>query len=197
MKQIILASASPRRKELLERAGVKFTVVESKFKERFDPKLTPRENAEKLSFEKAKAVYRKNPLRQLADGGKDSVIIAADTLVVCDGKILGKPTNENDVTRMLSMLSNKTHSVITGLTIISKQTTITKSQTTKISMGNIDKAEIEKYSKTQEPYDKAGAYAIQGWAKKFITKIDGDLSNAIGLTLKPILKFLKNSELQK
>lgn len=183
MKQIILASGSPRRKVLLEIAGVKFKVVESEFKERFDPKLTPSENVKNIALGKAQTVYNKY---------QDAVIIAADTLIVCAGKILGKPKNEDDVVRMLSMLSNQTHSAITGLAIISKEKTIVKSQITKISMGNIERVEIEKYSKTNEPYDKAGAYSTQGWAKKFITKIDGDLSNAIGLSLKPVLSFFKN-----
>jgi septum formation protein len=181
MKQIILASGSPRRKKLLEEAGIKFKVVQSKFIEYFDSSLSPRNLVEKMSLEKAKAVYEKY---------KDSVIIAADTLIVCDKEILGKPKNTIDAKKMMLMLRGKTHSVITGFVIISDDKIIVKSQETKVTMKNISNQEIEYYIKTKEPYDKAGGYAIQGWAKKFITKIDGDLSSAIGLPIQTLLKEL-------
>jgi len=184
MEQIILASTSPRRKALLKKAGIKFQVVDSGLKEYLDPKLKPHALVEKLSSQKAKAVYEKF---------KDKIIIAADTLVAYDGKILGKPKDREDARKMLEFLSGKTHLIITGLTIINPKTqkiTI-KSEETKITMREITKEEIDSYLKTKEPFDKAGAYAIQGIAKKFITKIDGDLPNAIGLPVNTILKELR------
>jgi septum formation protein len=183
VKTIILASASPRRKKLLEEAGVKFTIVESEFEEYIDPKLKPHELVEKLSLGKAKAVYNKH---------KESIIIAADTLVAYESVILGKPKDKDDAREMLMLLSGKTHSLITGFTIIGgKNKIITKSKETKITMREIDKKETEKYLNTKEPYDKAGGYATQGWAKKFITKIDGDESSAIGLPVTLLLQELK------
>lgn len=183
---IILASASPRRKKILKNAGIKFKAVESKAEEYLDPKLEPHELAKKLSLIKARDVHKKF---------NKSIIIAADTFVVCGGKIFGKPKDKKDAKRMLSILSNKTHLVITGLTIIDgkTKTIITKSEETKIHMREISKEEIESYVETKEPFDKAGAYAIQGKAGKFIKKIDGDLDNAIGLPIDILLKELRKS----
>jgi septum formation protein len=185
VKPVILASASQRRKELLEKAGIKFKIVESEFEEHFDSDLQPHLIAEKLSSEKAKAVYKKFT---------DSIIIAADTLVVCDGEILGKPKDEQDAKRILSILSGKKHSIITGFTIINGEKIITKSEETKVFMRKISEAEIDSYIATKEPFGKAGAYAIQGNARKFIEKIEGDLSNVIGLPIQALLKSLKEIE---
>ena len=182
MKDIILASASPRRKILLEEAGLKFKIVESGIKEYLDPKSEPHALAEKLSLEKAKAVFINN---------KDSIIIAADTIIVCDKKILGKPKDENDAKKMLEFLSGKIHLIITGFTIIDGNNVITESEETKVEMKKINEKEIETYIRTGEPFGKAGAYAIQGIAKKFIKKVDGDLFNAIGLPVIALLKELK------
>jgi len=184
MQQIILASSSPRRKELLEKTGIKFKVVGSKIKEYLDIKLEPRKLVEKLSLEKAKAVQNKF---------RGSIIISADTVVACEGKIFGKPADEKDARKMLNYLSGKTHSIITGFTLINAKTNriITGSDETKVTMRKISKREIESYLKTGEPFDKAGAYAIQGPAKKFIEKVEGDLSSAIGLPVDTILNDLK------
>lgn len=184
VKQIILASGSSRRKEMLERIGLKFKVVESKYKEDINLKLEPHDLVKKLSLEKAKAVFKDH---------ENSIIIAADTIVVCDGQVLGKPKGKKDAKQMLEFLSGKVHSIITGFTIIDEALNIiiTKSQVSKIYMRKITSAEIDSYIKTKEPYDKAGGYAIQGKAKKFIEKIDGDLLNAIGLPLKSLMIELK------
>ena len=185
MKEIILASASPRRKQILKKSGLKFKVAKSNFEEHIDPKLTPQELVKMLSFEKAKAVFAKN---------KDSIIIAADTIVVCRGKILGKPKTNKDAKDMLSFLSNKSHVIITGFTIISSdlKKPIIKSEKTKVWMKKMALQDINDYVKTKEPFDKAGGYAIQGIAKKFIKRIEGDLSNAIGLPIDSLLHELKN-----
>lgn len=183
MKKIILASMSPRRKELLEKTGLKFKVIKSNFKEYVDPKLTPHELVRKLSLEKASVVF---------DNYKDSIIIAADTIVVCQKIILGKPKNKIDAQDMLEFLSGKVHFVITGFTIINGNNVITKSKETKVWMRKISKSEIDSYIKTKEPYDKAGAYAIQGKAKKFIEKTEGDFFNAVGLPIYTLMEELKN-----
>lgn len=182
MKTIILASKSPRRKALLEKAGIKFRVIESGLKEYLDPKLKPHALAKKLSLEKASVVSKKFI---------KSIIIAADTLVVCDEKILGKPFDKTDAKNMLEFLSGKIHSIVTGFTIIDGNNVITKSEETKIHMRKISSDEINAYIQTKESYDKAGAYAIQGEAKKFIKKIEGDFDNAVGLPINSLLKELK------
>lgn len=183
MIKIILASKSPLRKMLLKKAGIKFDIVESNLEERIDPKLSAQKNAENLSLEKAKAVFSKYP---------DSIIIAADTLINCNGNILGKPKDEEDAIKMITQLSNKTHTIITGFTLIISTKIITSSENTKITMKNITKKEIEDYIKTKEYLGKAGAYAIQGIARKFVTKIEGDLDNAIGFPTRKIKKYLSD-----
>ncbi|MBI2613340.1 MAG: septum formation inhibitor Maf [Candidatus Levybacteria bacterium] len=184
MKKIILASESPRRKEILKKAGLKFKIVKSNFEEYVNSDLKPANLVKKLSLEKATAVYENH---------EDSIIIAADTVVVCRGKILGKPKNNQDAKDMLEFLSNKSHLIITGFAIISSdlKKPITKSEQTKVYMRKITKKEIESYVKTGEPKDKAGAYAIQGIAKKFIKIVEGDFSNAVGLPIQSVLKELK------
>lgn len=184
MKTIILASASERRKEILEKAGIKFKVVKSDFKEYVDPKLTPYELVKKLSLEKAKAVFQKH---------KNCIIIAADTFVLCNSKILGKPKDKKDAKQMLSWLSNKTHLVITGFTIIDGclDRIITKSQVSKVWMKKLSAKEINNYIATKEPFGKAGAYAIQGLGSIFIKKIEGDFFNAVGLPAFALAQELK------
>lgn len=182
MKSIILASKSPRRKELLRKIGLKFKIIESEYEEIVDPKLTPHELVEKFSLEKAKAVFKND---------KDSIIIAADTIVACDGKILGKPKDRADAKRMLEFLSGKTHLIITAFTIISGNNVITKSEKTKVNMRKISEREIDSYLETKEPYDKAGAYAIQEEGSKFIQGIDGDFDNAVGLPILTLVQELK------
>jgi len=185
MNEIILASTSPRRKYLLKKAGIKFKAVDSKVKEYFDPKLKPHKLVEKLSLEKAQAVQKKF---------KQAIVIAADTLVAYGEKIMGKPKDREDAKMMLKILSGKTHSIVTGLTIINGITgkIITRSEETKITMKIISEEEIESYVLTPESVDKAGAYAVQGKAAKFIKKIEGDLSNAIGLPINSLLQDLKS-----
>lgn len=182
MRQIILASGSPRRKALLKKCGIKFTVVESNTMEYFDPKLKPQELVEKLSLEKAKLVYKKY---------SESIIIAADTIVECDGKILGKPKDKKDARQMLEFLSGKTHSIFTGFAIIDDNKVITKSQETKIYMKMLKKSDIDDYLNTEEPYDKAGAYAIQEKGNALIEKIEGDFDSAVGLPINTLLVELK------
>jgi len=184
MKQIILASSSLRRKALLEKAGLKFTVYPSNFQEIINEKLSPAKLAKKLALEKAKTVYKKF---------RNSIVITADTLIVCNGIIIGKPKDEKDAKKILEFLSGKMHSVITGFTLCDTQTAkfITKSVKSKVYFNKISKKEINKYVTSKKPFDKAGAYGIQELPKTFVNKITGDLDNIIGLPVKPLLKELR------
>ncbi|MBN1367680.1 MAG: septum formation inhibitor Maf [Dehalococcoidales bacterium] len=184
MKKIILASGSPRRKELLEKIGLKFEVEAGDIEEDLNVGLPPRELAEKLSLQKAQAAAEKYP---------DAIIIAADTIGVFEGKIIGKPHAATEAKKMLSMLSGKSHLVITGYTIIDTETrkTVTKSIETKVYFRKLTKAEIDAYVKTGEPLDKAGAYAIQGLGALIVEKIEGDYYNVIGLPLSSLTESLR------
>jgi len=184
MKTIILASASPRRKELLKKIGLKFKVELSNYEEDIPSGLEPHELAQKISLEKAKVVASKH---------QNVIVIAADTFIVFGGQILGKPHTEKEARKMLEAISGKSHSVITGFSIIdtSKNKTLSKSVETKIYLRKLTLAEIDAYVKSKEPLDKAGAYAIQGLGAVFVEKIEGDYFNVIGLPLSALTEALK------
>lgn len=184
MKPIVLASSSPRRKELLANTGLAFTVHPSSFEEIIDPHDNPEIAAEKLSMGKAADV---------AKHYKDALIIAADTIVVFEKQIFGKPKDENNAIAMLLNLSGRTHRVITGFTIL--QTTTGKQFTdhdiTFVKFKNLSKREVEEYVKNFQPMDKSGSYAIQEIREKFVEKIEGDIENVIGLPVSKIRQVLK------
>ena len=184
MKTIILASASPRRKEILKITGLKFKVDASDYEENLNLKLNPHKLARFLSSEKAKIVSRKY---------KNALIIAADTFIVFKNKILGKPHTEKEAKKMLNSLNNRAHSVITGFTIIDtgNKRKISKSVETKVWFKKLSQKELDSYVKTKEPLDKAGAYAIQGIGALLIRKIEGDYFNVIGLPLSDLTENLK------
>ena len=184
MKTIILASASPRRKELLEKIGLTFKVEPSNYEEQVHSGLEPHEFAQKIALEKARTVASKH---------KDGIVIAADTFIVFGGQILGKPHTKNEARKMLETINGKSHSVITGFSIIdtSKNKTLSKSVETKIYIRKLTPAEIDAYVKSEEPLDKAGAYAIQGLGAVFVEKIEGDYFNVIGLPLSALTEALK------
>lgn len=184
MRKIILASGSPRRKELLQILGLQFDLEESNYKEELEKKRNPKELACFLSQNKAKAVAQKH---------KDAIVIAADTLIVFQGKILGKPRSREDAQEMLRRISNKSHSVITGFTIIDtrKNKTISQTVETKVYFRKLSEKEIENYVKTGEPQDKAGAYGIQGLGQILIQRIEGDYANVVGLPLGALAQSLK------
>jgi len=184
MKTIILASASPRRKELLEKIGLRFKVEPSNYEEDMRSELEPHEFARKISLEKAKVVASKH---------KNAIVIAADTFIIFGGQILGKPHTEKEARKMLETISGKPHSVITGFSIIDTGTskTLSKSVETKIYIRKLTLAEIDAYVKSKEPLDKAGAYAIQGLGAVFVEKIEGDYFNVIGLPLSALTEALK------
>lgn len=184
MRQIILASSSPRRQELLKKIGLNFTVDKSNYKE--DPNLhkNPIQLAKLLSFGKAHAARQKH---------KNALIVAADTFVLIGKETMGKPKNEKDAKNMLNRLSGKTHFVLTSITIIDTKNnkTTTRVVKTKVHMRKLSEKEIDAYVATQEPLDKAGAYGIYDKAAIFFDRIDGDFYNIVGLPLSALAKDLK------
>ena len=179
MKHIILASASPRRKEILELADLEFDVMPSDAQE-ITTKTAPNEVVMELASIKAKDIYKKSE--------KQSMIVGADTVVAYQGQILGKPTDEADAKRMLTMLSGQTHELYTGVCVIEDGKTKTFYEETKVTFYEISDEQIDYYIKTGEPMDKAGSYGIQGKAAVFIKGIEGDYYNVVGF---PIARFLQ------
>ena len=182
MKHIILASASPRRKEILELADLKFDVMPSDAQE-ITTKTAPNEVVMELASIKAKDIYKKSE--------KQSMVVGADTVVAYQGQILGKPTDEADAKRMLTMLSGQTHEVYTGVCVIEDGKTKTFYEETKVTFYEISDEQIDRYIKTGEPMDKAGSYGIQGKAAVFIKGIEGDYYNVVGF---PIADFCRKSQ---
>lgn len=181
---IVLASSSPRRKELFESLNIPFIIDPSNFDEKSDTKENPRALAKKLALSKAKDVAKRY---------KNAIIIGADTIVALKGIVLGKPKDKDDATKMLRFLSGKTHFVITGLAIIdqlSKKIT-SKSIVSKVWFKKLTDEKIEKYIQTGEAFDKAGAYGIQGKGSLLVEKIEGDYANIVGLPLEVLKKELK------
>ena len=170
---LILASQSPRRRELLGLTGLDFTVRVADIDETMDADKAPFDEVARVSREKAMAVARK----------PGDVVIAADTIVVCGGKVLGKPRNEEDAFRILSLLSGRDHEVMTGMTVLRGDEIVTHTEVTKIHFRQLHPDEIRAYIATGEPMDKAGAYGIQGGAAFFIDEIMGDYYNVMGLPL--------------
>lgn len=176
-KEIILASASPRRREILSELGVKFSVITADTDESSDER-EPAALAEQLASKKGLAVYELLRSRGEADG---KVIISADTVVVCGTEILGKPKNTADAQRMLGMLRGSAHRVITGVGVTVGGVCFTASSETEVRVADIPDAEILRYIETGDPMDKAGAYGIQGRFSRWICGIDGCYFGVVGL----------------
>ena len=190
-KQLILASASPRRKILLERLGLEFEIIESNFNENLKLMFVPKKLAQELALGKAKAVAEK--MKSSGVNNKHFVIIAADTIVEFSGEILGKPHTKINAKIMLKKLSGKTHLVHTGLAVldVSANRKLVSVETTKVKFRTLGKNEILNYVQSGEPLDKAGAYAIQETAGVFVEKIWGDYNNIVGLPIAKLAKMLK------
>jgi septum formation protein len=204
---LVLASASPRRQELLRNAGISFTVHPADIDEKQIPGESAVDCAERLAREKALAVWRVRP---------QDLVLGADTIVAVDDAILGKPRNAEDAARMLRMLSGRVHRVITGVCLVkpvlsseypvpsvivaggdedadkTRKVTIA-SEMTLVTMSEISDEEIRAYVASGEPMDKAGAYAIQGMASRWIPRIEGDYSNVVGLPVALVWKMLRGS----
>ena len=181
--RIILASGSPRRRELLSEIGLEFEIHKPDADEAHSDNENPEELCRRLSRLKALAV---------ANDFSDSLIIAADTIVVIDGKILGKPHDRNDACKMLRMLAGREHEVLTGVSVCLGKKIITHSESTKVKFRNLTDSEILAYVSTGECDDKAGAYAVQGKGSLLIESLNGDYYNVVGLPLCALGKILEN-----
>ena len=181
-KRIILASQSPRRKELLSLLKLKFEIIVADIDETINHNNDLVKEIEKLSYLKAKKVF---------DDNTDALVIGADTIVKIDNKVLGKPSSYEDARNMLKMLSGRTHEVVTGATIMTNEKTETFSSIAKVTFYELSENEIDTYIKTNEPMDKAGAYAIQGDGAKLVKSIEGDFYTIVGLPIGEINQRLK------
>ena len=185
---IILASKSPRRREILSNLGLQFEIVTADTDESSDI-INGAELAQELSARKAIAV--KDVLESQGDYCDDTLIIGCDTVVCCDDNILGKPRDNADAKRMLNLLSGREHSVISGLTLLYNGQKLTSFEETKVFFDSLNEKEIEDYIASGEPRDKAGAYGIQGLASKFIGRIEGCYFNVVGLPVNLLYRMLK------
>lgn len=169
--QLILASQSPRRRQLMGLFGIPFTVRVADIDETMDPAAEPAREVARVSREKALAVPH----------GTDDVVVAADTIVVCDGRVLGKPHSRQEARQMLRLLSGRDHQVMTGVTVLRGAQEQVFTQITNLHFRHLSDREIDRYIATGEPMDKAGAYGIQGGAALFCQRMDGDYYNVMGL----------------
>ena len=195
---LVLASASPRRREILQNVGIPFAVQAADIVEVAKPDETPKAFAERLAQEKAKAVSQQRP---------DDWILSADTIVVVDNTILGKPRDPVDAVRMLRLLSGRQHQVITGVCLAGRKISDVsskfsvpgfvdvRSEITQVFVSDIRENEIREYVETAEPMDKAGAYAIQGRASRWISRIEGDYFNVVGLPVSLVYRMLQHHKI--
>ncbi|MDZ4785929.1 MAG: Maf family protein [bacterium] len=179
---LVLASSSPRRKELLTTCGLNFEVYPSGIDEEIVKANSPKELVEILSLQKAQDVFKKFP---------NSFVVGADTVVALDGEILGKPKDRDHAIRMLMSLQGRDHYVWGAFTILSKDIQYTESCQTKVFFEALTKSEIEKYVDTNEPMDKAGSYGAQGIGASFVNRIEGSYTNVVGLPLSQFISAAK------
>jgi septum formation protein len=179
--EIILASASPRRSELLRSAGINFTIRVADIDETQLPNETPQDYVARLSREKALTI---------AQPGE--IVLGADTTVVIGNEIAGKPVNIKDAKRMLKLLSGNWHEVLTGVSVVKNGEVKTEVAITRVKFNQMSEAEINWYAASGEPDDKAGAYAIQGLAARFINRIEGSYSNVVGLPIEAVYRMLND-----
>ncbi len=180
--RIVLASASPRRQELLRNAGIDFVVHPANIEEVQFAGESATQFAERMAREKARAVRKATA---------DSWILGADTVVVVGDEVLGKPENQQDASRMLRLLSGRKHQVITGVCLLGNGFEDVRSETTAVHFSALSDADIREYVASGEPMDKAGAYAIQGSASRWITTIEGEYSNIVGLPVDLVSRMLR------
>lgn len=182
-QKLILASSSPRRKELLSFLNIPFEIVVSQVEEHFNDKNDPNEIVQALALQKAEAVAK------TMEG--DAVVLGADTIVTIENQILGKPKDENEARMMLKQLSGREHIVYTGVAIISRLESTTFYEETKVQFWDLSDEEIENYIKSGEPFDKAGSYGIQQFGSILVKRIDGDYFNVVGLPISRTYRELK------
>jgi nucleoside triphosphate pyrophosphatase len=177
---LILASGSPRRAELLRAAGIEFTVRIADVDETILPGESPRDYVLRLSRAKALAV-----------AGEDEILLGADTTVLIEDEIAGKPVDLEDARRMLKALSGKWHEVLTGVTLLQGHKILSDVAVTRVKFSEMSEPEIDWYVSTGEPMDKAGAYGIQGYASRFVECIEGSYSNVVGLPVQMVYRMLQ------
>ena len=175
MRELILASASPRRKQLLEMMGLTFRVIPAAGEEHPCPEEAPDVIVKALALAKGREVASRFP--------QDAIVIAADTIVWLDGKLLGKPRTEEEAVQMLRQLSGKTHEVYTGVALLSEGEELVEAERTEVTFRELAEEEIRRYVASGEPMDKAGAYGAQGRGAALVSRIDGDFFNVVGLPL--------------
>ena len=181
--KVILASGSPRRRQLLELIGIQHEVSPSNVDEKMRPRETPRRYAERLAREKASAVATRNP---------ETLTIAADTIVVVNRKVLEKPLDDEDARRMLSMLSGREHTVITAVAVARGRKLRSAIEEVKVKFRRLRDDEIDAYIATGEPMDKAGAYGIQGFGATIVECVDGDYFAVMGLPLARVVMLMRD-----
>jgi septum formation protein len=195
---LILASASPRRRELLTQAGVRFTVAAANLNEDLLPDEAAAAYVQRLAEEKAQAVWNANRSSSNANNEDDPddplIVLGADTCVVCDGQILGKPVDAADARRMLELLRGRTHAVLTGIAAVTGKKVVRDVEVTQVTFNPLDDAEIAQYILSGEPMDKAGAYAIQGYAARWIPRIEGCYFNVMGLPIARTIALLVQAQ---
>src|ERR1035438_6066750 len=204
--RLILASASPRRRELLAQAGYAFSVEAADVDESERAGETPEVYVRRLAEDKAQAVFARYgaqersgapslPASSARVGSTESplIVLGADTTVVCDGEILAKPADAADAKRMLLSLSGRTHQVLTGVAVVARAGTASAVEVTDVTFSDIPEAELDLYCATHEPLDKAGAYGIQGYAARWIPRIDGDYFNVMGLPIARAVRLLEDA----
>lgn len=179
---MVLASASPRRRELLALAGIPHIVAPADIDESVHPGEAPRVHAERLAREKAAVI---------AARFSEALIVAADTVVVLDGDIIGKPAGVHDAERTLARLQGRTHTVVTGMALVLNGETVSGVEDVAVTFSSLTAADISEYVATGEPMDKAGSYAIQGYGATIVRQIDGDYFAVMGLSLVRLVDFMK------
>ena len=184
---IVLASKSPRRKELLSLLDLQFDIITADIDETMDTSLPVADEVSRLSYEKAAAIRSKV--------SSDTIIISADTVVELDGVVMGKPKDESDAYNMLKSLSGNTHNVLSGVTVMRGDKHVSKTVITEVHFRPLSDQEINTYIATKEPMDKAGSYGIQGRGSKFVEKIDGDYFNVVGLPVCTLSLMLKEFDI--
>ena len=181
--RVVLASGSPRRRQLLELIGIEHEALPSNIDETMRPREAPRRHAERLAREKASAIANRQP---------DRITIAADTIVVINKKVLGKPVDTDDARRMLSMLSGREHTVITAVAVARGRKLRSAVEEVRVKFRRLRDDEIDAYVATGEPMDKAGAYGIQGYGATIVECVDGDYFAVMGLPLARLVTLLRD-----
>lgn len=179
--EIVLASASPRRQEILRQVGVAFTVIPSGVDEQIDSALSPGDLVESLALAKAEDVARRHP---------DRLVLGADTVVVLDGQVLGKPRDRQEAISMLERLSGRDHQVFTGVAVVGQGRRQVEHEATLVRFRALTRAELERYVDSGEPMDKAGAYAVQGLGALLVSGVFGDYFSVVGLPICRTVRIL-------